>query len=86
MKLRELVVMYESRLMAQWDHTSAIVMHLHNLTAMVHNMVAKGRKIKGITFEEAHPYRVKPRKGFKVTAENIDVLREIASGVIMRKD
>lgn len=83
--LRALVVMYESAMVADWDHTALISVHLHNLSALVHNIASKGKKIKPQTFEDMHPFRTAKPKGYKVNADNIDVLRELASGLMRRR-
>lgn len=70
--------MEDAYLLDRWDHTALLACYIQHLTALVHNAVTKGGRIRPIGFEKAHPYRVETRKGLKITSENFQVLKTVA--------
>lgn len=75
------MLMYDGYLLDQWDHTSLLACHIQHLTALVHNLLNKGRKVKPVTFEQVHPYRVTKTKGLTITTENFGVLKQLGAAV-----
>jgi hypothetical protein len=80
MTLKELITQYESKIIADWDHTAVEVCSIYNLNVTV--IRAFGSKAKPRKPEDFHPFRKKRQEGLKVTRENIDVLRVMAGAML----
>lgn len=85
MTLRQLVRVYDARLIESWDHTAAIVQYVFNLNATVNNLLNK-KKIKPVTFHEVHPLRKDGggSRGLEITPDSLGglkgMLRAMAGG------
>jgi len=69
------VLLYDTTLLGDWDHTAVLVQTLHNLNATVNNLLNK-KKIKPATFDQVHPFRASSSGGgMKITAANLGSLK-----------
>lgn len=77
--LRQLITMEDAWLLDRWDHTAMVVASIHNLTSLVANALSKGSKAKPVRFEDVHPFRKAKPTGMRLTVQNFQMLKRIAS-------
>jgi len=74
---RQLVIMYDSRVLHSWDQTHLLSTHLQNIPIHVNNMLSK-RKQKFVTFLSSHHLRENKSTGLKLTPNNLHLLKGFA--------
>jgi len=80
--LRELRILDDAKLLADWDQTTAINVGIQHLTSVVVNALSKNAKIKPSSFEDMHPYRQKTQqRGLQITHKNFKSLKKIIGAV-----
>jgi hypothetical protein len=79
-KLRDLVVAHDTRLLIEWDHTSQLHAAVFNLTCVVLSFSGKS-KAKPRPAQYFHPYRETKIQGMKITPKNISVLKILAGAL-----
>jgi hypothetical protein len=72
--LRQLVLMYESAIMHDWDQTHLLNTGIVNIPIFVRNMFAKN-SMRATTFLGNHHLRRGRPTGFKLTPSNLHVLK-----------
>ena len=77
--LREVLIWADARLVERWDHTACLQATLYNLFLGVFR--AFGSRGRARSFEEFHPLRQTPRRGLRIRAETIEVLRYLFEGL-----
>lgn len=90
--LRELTIAYESRLVAEWDHTAMIHSAIHNLTCLL-ELVNLGKdskpQMKQKNFSQCHPYREsvadEGNEQQGITPQTLGKLKGLVRGMIQRK-
>ena len=74
---KQLVIMYDARVLHDWDQTHLLATHLANIPIYVSNMFSKRRQ-RPTTFLESHHLRKSKGQGLKLTPQNLHLLKGIA--------
>lgn len=78
--------MEDGYLLDRWDHTAVLAAGIQHLVAVMANAWTKGgRKLKPVTFEQAHPFREYKPTGLKITRDNFHVLKRLAGAAMKRR-
>jgi hypothetical protein len=86
--LRQLVLIYDQKLLDSWDHTAYLYSITYNLLVVVSSALSKGGKAKIVTAAQCHPYRENKESqgdGLKVTHDNFEALKHIIGGLAAGK-
>lgn len=80
--LRDFILIYEAKVINDWDHTATTAALIHNLTVVVCQLGSGGKsKAKPKSMLHFHPFRAKRPQGLRITADSIQDLKMI--GTIM---
>lgn len=73
---RTLLVAHDAHLLNEWDHTATITAAVHNVMILLANAWGKNR-LKPVSPDDIHPFRIPKPKGLKVTPTNFGVLKNL---------
>lgn len=78
--LRELTLIYEAKIVNDWDHTACLSALTHNLTVVVCQLGSGGKsKARSRSMLHFHPFRAKKPLGLRITSANISDLKLIGN-------
>lgn len=78
MKLWELMMAWDSKVLADWDQTALVAAMLDGLAAVTISLHSK-KRVRPRGYYHFHPYRKAGRTGMKITAKNIGDLKVLAN-------
>ena len=83
MSYRELLILYQAKILHDWDQTATIANLINNIGVQLHNMMTDGKKLPMSKPEQFHPFRERGEMehGMKVTAKNITALKALGDAI-----
>jgi len=81
LSLRELCYSHDAKVLEEWDRVAVPAALIHNLSMIVVSLASKRPRTSYKSPQDFNPYRKKTRRGLKVTADNIGLLKVIGNAM-----